>query len=93
MRETCWNYIDGDDRASFCSGERRWHTKIRKLAEQNPDEVEIIRQPEDNGGVIYARLPPSYLKISPKKKMMLTEEERIARAERLQQARKITTDR
>lgn len=61
--ETCFNYTG--ETAYFSSDERKWHTKIRKLAAEHPDEVTILEQPETNDGCIYAKLPASWLKIVP----------------------------
>ena len=55
--ETACSYTDGW--AWFSSDERKWVTRIKKLAEQHPDEVIIKRMPEDNDGCIYAKLPSS----------------------------------
>ena len=74
--DTCFNYTG--ETAFFSSDERRWITKIRKLAEQNPDEVTIIRQPEENDGCIYAKILPEYVKIAPNRKLNLTDEQRDA---------------
>ena len=62
--ETCFNYCD-EKQAFFSSDERKWITRIRKLQEQNPDEVIILRQPETNDGCIYCKLPASYLQVQP----------------------------
>ena len=70
----------------------RWINKIRKLAEQKPDEVTIIRQPEDNDGCIYARLPSRWLKIQPKIARELSDEERVALATRLACLRQKSAD-
>ena len=59
FKETSWNYISDDNIAYFSSSERKWITKIRKLAEANPNEVKIVREPEDNGGTIYAQAQTS----------------------------------
>lgn len=61
--ETCFNYTD--DCAYFSSSERRWINKIHKLKEKHPDEVEIIREAEDNDGCIYAKVPSTWMKLSP----------------------------
>lgn len=69
--ETCFNYVleKGDPYiAYFSSDERKWIKKIRKLAEKF-SEVEILKQPEDNDGCIYARLPANALKVQLKPKM------------------------
>ena len=49
--ETCFNYLELDN-AFFSSNEKRWINKIHKLKKEYPDEVEIIREPENNGGTI-----------------------------------------
>lgn len=88
FKETAFDYLDVDDKATFCSSERRWINKMIKLSEKFPDEVKIDRMPEDNGGVILAHLPKNWLKISPPKKVNLSEEEREKRAERFRDLRK-----
>lgn len=85
--ETCFNYCD-EKQAYFSSDERKWITRIRKLQEQNPDEVIILRQPETNDGCIYCKLPASYLKVQPKKKIVMTEERREQLMKQLEKTRK-----
>lgn len=85
--ETCFNYCD-EKQAFFSSDERKWITRIRKLQEQNPDEVIILRQPETNDGCIYCKLPASYLKVQPKKKIVMTEERRAQLMKQLEKTRK-----
>lgn len=70
------------DFVTFSSDERTWIFRIRKLAEKHPDEVRIIKQPEDNDGCIYAQIPYDWFRIAPKRK--LTEEQKRVAAERLQ---------
>jgi len=87
--ETCFNYCDKDV-AFFSSDERRWINKIHKLKQLRPDEVEILREPENNDGCIYCKLPAHYLKLQPKREY--TEEEREAMAERLATGRTNTNE-
>lgn len=61
--ETCFNYTEVNN-AFFSSNEKRWITQIHRLKQKFPDEVEIIREPEDNDGTIYARLPARALRLS-----------------------------
>lgn len=79
--ETCFEYIDKED-AYFSSDERKWIARIRKLAEKFPDRVTILKQPEENDGCIYARLPQNFMKIAPKTRLNLTDEQRAALRER-----------
>ena len=58
----------------------RFKTKVKKLAEQYPDEVQVIVENKD--GSIVAHLPVSYIKIN-RAKIDLTDEQKKERAERL----------
>lgn len=82
--ETCFNYCSPET-AYFSSDERRWINKIHKLKLQRPNEVEILKEPEDNDGCIYCKLPVRYLKLQPKRKV--SEEQRQAAGKRLALAR------
>ena len=82
--DTCINYCD-PGWAYVSSDERRWISHIRKLADRRPDECVILKEPEENGGFIYAKFPPRWARILPPKEMNLTEEERAKRAERMRQ--------
>lgn len=80
--ETCFNYCDGKA-AFFSSDERKWITKMHKLQATHPDEVTILKEPQNNDGCIYVRLPASYLKVQPKFHREITDEQKRAAAERL----------
>ena len=77
--ETCFNYTD-KERGFFSSDERRFITKIRKLKEKYPDQVKIIKEPENNDGCIYCEIPSYWLKIHPKRE--ISEEKRAEMSER-----------
>ena len=64
--ETCANYTTKDC-MFFSSDERRWIHKVQVLKEKYPDRVEIIREPENNDGCIYAKLPVNWLKLTPER--------------------------
>lgn len=89
--ETCFEYIDKED-AYFSSDERKWITRIRKLAEKFPDKVTILKQPEENDGCIYARLPQNFMKIAPKRAVNYTDEQIAMLTERLKSIRKTASD-
>lgn len=80
--ETAINYCELDW-AYVSSDERRWINHIRKLANARPDEVVILKEPEENGGFIYAKFPPKWARILPPREMNLSNEERARRAEKL----------
>ena len=85
--ETSFGYCDRET-AWFSSDERRWITKIRRLAEKFPDQVRIIKQPEENDGCIYACLPSRAMKINLISPRQMTDEQRAIAGERLKSARK-----
>ncbi len=68
--------------ATFCQG--RFVNKIKALAEEFPDEVQIVHTNPD--GSIVVHLPVSYIRIRRFKREM-TEEQREAARERLKEAR------
>ena len=69
--------------AFFSSDEKKWINKMRKLAEQHPDECQIIVQPENNDGCINAKFPAKWLKVSVPRSVNMTKEQRQAAAERM----------
>ena len=53
--------------------------KLRELAVSHPSDVAI----KDNEDCVFATVPTSWIKISPKRKSNMTEEQRKANTERL----------
>ena len=79
--ETCCEYTD---KTLFVSSDhQKWINRIRKLSEQYPDDVTIKNRPEDNDGCICATMPSEWLRISPPRKVEMTEEQRQAASERM----------
>lgn len=60
--ETCFNYC-AREAGYFSSNEQRWITRILKLKDQYPELVTIIKMPEENDGVIYAKMPVTFLRL------------------------------
>lgn len=84
--ETCFNYCD-PKKAFFSSDERKWITRIKKLIEEYPDDIRVIAMPENNDGCIYVELPASWLRVQPKRKVDMTEEQKNILRERLARMR------
>lgn len=84
--ETSFNYCDKEE-AYFSSDERKWISRIRRLQGKYPDKVFILKQPEENDGCIYCRLPVSALSLNLRASKPLTEEQRQARIANLARAR------
>ncbi len=87
IKETCVEYTNYEDYATFCSSEKKWINKILRLQSERPNEVKVVLMPEDNGGVLLAKIPKSYLKVSPPRQVNYTDEQKAAMAERLSAAR------
>lgn len=85
--ETCFSYVDSKT-AYFSSDERKWITQIHKLAKSFPDEVTVLREPENNDGCIYAKLPADYLRVQHKRQVNFTDEQKQQLAQRMLEARK-----
>ena len=86
MNENCIEFMKNADMATvtFCQG--KYITKIRKLAERFPDECDIVAENED--GSIMAHIPTKWIKINNVQREM-SEEERMAVAERFKNNRRI----
>ena len=81
--ENCVEFLNNQKTmtVSFCS--QKWITKIKKLSQSNPDDVEIIAENKD--GSICARLLIKYLKISTPRKV--SDEQRQKASERFKKLR------
>ena len=73
--ETCFDYTTREY-GYFSSDEPKYIRKVRKLKEQYPEQVRIIREPEENNGCIYCTLPIEWFRIQVPKKMNYTDEQR-----------------
>ena len=78
-RENAIEWINGQSRVTVTLSQGRYISKIKKLAEKFPEEVEIIKENAD--GTILAHIPLNYIKIN-RASRDLTEEERRELAER-----------
>ncbi len=81
--ETACGYLSEDHVLWVSSDDPKWKGRLLKLAEEHKDEVEIIRRPEENDGCLYMKCPSTWLKISPPRKLDLTDEQRAERRARL----------
>lgn len=84
--ETSCSYTDKTMYVS--SDQQRIINKVRKLAQQHPDDVAVIRYPEQNDGCIYASMPSEWFKISPPRQIEMSDERKAELSERLRIARK-----
>lgn len=85
LNETCYEHIAGEATFTVTAAERSSIAMLRRLKEAHPDEVEIVAENPD--GSLLAHLPYSWMRIVPKKKVVMSEEQRAEVAERLRAAR------
>ena len=84
--ETCFDYCNREH-GFFSSDEGKFIRTIRKLKEEYPEKVRIIREPEENDGCMYCELPVEWFSIRPPRKVNLTDEQKKEIADRLHRTR------
>ena len=81
MKETVYEHLQGSYTFTVTSAERSVITQIYRLKEARPEEVEIVAENPD--GSVMAHMPFEWMRIVPKRRDTLTDEQREARSERL----------
>lgn len=81
--ENAIEFLKDQKQATGTFSQGRYISRIRKLAEQYPDECQITAENPD--GTIVAHFPVRWIKINPPKE--LTEEQRAEIAERFKKSR------
>ena len=79
LRENTIEWVNGQERVTVTLSQGRYISKVKRLAEKFPEEVEIVKINED--GTILVHIPLSYIKIN-RASRDLTEEEREELSER-----------
>lgn len=87
IRETAYNQTAESKTAQVTTNEHSWITKLLRLADAHPDEVQITHHPDDNYGYLLINVPKTWFKVSPPRKVNMTDEKKTALVERLQKAR------
>ena len=84
MNENVIEWLRGQDTAAItlCSN-NRYNTKLCNYAKSHP-EIQIKRNKD---GSIFTHVPLSWVKISPPRKVVMTDEQKQRAAERLRKAR------
>ena len=81
IKETAWDFIQGEKTGTFYSGQQKWIKKIHKYKEKYPDQIDIIHINSD--GSVLAHAPESWFKFSPPKQMNISKERRKEMAENM----------
>lgn len=84
MDENVIEWINGSDYIGVTLSQKKWINRVEAFAKQD-ENVQILARNTD--GSIFAHLPISYLKLSKKRAVELTNEEREELAERLRKIR------
>ena len=87
FKETAFDMLSSDSYGTISTSERKWITKILKMHQERPDEVQIITMPDNNSGMLIAHIPKKCFKISWPKTVNYSEEQKEAAAERMRIAR------
>ena len=85
IRETTIDHTSGQKTFSVFSSEYVMARRLRKLAEQYPDEVEIVAQNPD--GSLLLRVPQDWVMVRRPRKRSMTDEQKAQASERLHAAR------
>lgn len=85
--ETAFEYYGDENTGLFSTSEKKWIKKVYDLKKKFPNDIYIQIKPEDNFGCMVAILPKSWFKISPPRKMELSDEDRAKRSARALAAR------
>lgn len=91
-RETTTNAMADEKTFTIYSSESKWIKKIKKLAQEYPDDVKISRIDYDEIDKnkeysIEANISKKFLKINPPRKSNMTDEQKAALAARLRKSR------
>lgn len=78
--ENVIEWLRNMDKATVSFTQMRMVSKIRKLAEEHPEDVQIC---VDKGNSVVAHIPVKWVKVSPPRQM--SEEQKAAAAERMKQ--------
>lgn len=85
MNENVIEWITGEDVIAVTLSQKKYITKVKKLAQKYPDDVKILSENKD--GSIFAHLPLKFLKLYVINGKELSEEEKEIRARRLRKKR------
>lgn len=78
--ENVIEFLKDGTRATVTLSQGRYITRIKELAKKFPDDVEVVKVPEENGGYLVAHIPAGYIKFNPPKQ--LSQEQRDQMRER-----------
>lgn len=82
FHENCIEWVTGDDRIAITLTQTRYITRVKKLAERFPDQVDYTINKD---GSLFGHLPIQFLRLNPPRK--LSDEQIAAKVETLRKSR------
>lgn len=83
--ENVIEFLNGQKRTTVTLSQGRYKTRVEKLAKERPDECKILARNLD--GTILAHVPTSWVKISPPRKVEMSEDRKEELRKQLANAR------
>lgn len=83
LKENAIEFYKGDKRATVSFSQGKYISRIKKLKERYPDEVEIVAENPD--GSLYAHIPTKWIRINPPRE--LSDEQKETLIEQLAKSR------
>ena len=83
--ENVIEFLNGQKRATVTLSQGRYKTKVENLAKERPNECKILARNPD--GTILAHVPTSWVKISPPRKVEMSEDRKEELRKQLANAR------
>ena len=56
MLENAIEWVNGSDRVTVTFSQKKYINSVLRLAEKDPEAVEVVKMPEDNNGYLYAHI-------------------------------------
>lgn len=75
-------FLTGQKRITVTFSARKWVNKIKTYSKSHPTEIDYV---ENEDGSICGHIPIKWLKISPPRQVILSEEQKKERAARMRQ--------
>lgn len=75
-------FLTGQKRITVTFSAKKWVNKIKRYGESHPEDIDYV---ENEDGSICGHIPIKWLKISPPRQVILSEDQKAERASRMRQ--------
>lgn len=87
--ENAIEWLRGDESITVTLSDPHFWAVVRRLAKKHPDKVQILAEPKENGGYMYAHLPVEFLRIqAPPRTPTVSDEQRARGRQLIEEARR-----